>query len=44
MTCRFHQQQRCARLRDLRRLDEVFPRDAASGQRYPEHMMALVNL
>src|ERR1700740_984593 len=28
---------------DLRRLDEVFPRDAASGQRYPEHMMALVN-
>ena len=28
---------------DLRRIDEVFPRDAASGQRYPEHMMALVN-
>jgi aryl-alcohol dehydrogenase-like predicted oxidoreductase len=28
---------------DLRRMDEVFPRDAASGQRYPEHMMALVN-
>jgi aryl-alcohol dehydrogenase-like predicted oxidoreductase len=28
---------------DLRRLNEVFPRDAASGQRYPEHMMALVN-
>lgn len=28
---------------DLRRIDEVFPRDAASGQRYPEHMMALIN-
>ncbi|PYX28562.1 MAG: aldo/keto reductase [Acidobacteria bacterium] len=28
---------------DLRRLNEVFPRDAASGQRYPEHMMNLVN-
>jgi aryl-alcohol dehydrogenase-like predicted oxidoreductase len=28
---------------DLRRLNEVFPQDAASGQRYPEHMMALVN-
>jgi len=28
---------------DLARLDEVFPRDAASGDRYPEHMMALVN-
>ena len=28
---------------DLRRLNEVFPRDAASGQRYPDHMMALVN-
>ena len=28
---------------DLARLDEVFPRDAASGDRYPEHMMAMVN-
>jgi len=28
---------------DLRRLDEVFPFGAASGPRYPEHMMALVN-
>jgi hypothetical protein len=28
---------------NLRRIDAVFPRDAASGQRYPEHMMALVN-
>jgi len=28
---------------DLARLDEVFPRDAASGERYPEHMMAMVN-
>ena len=28
---------------DLARLDEVFPKDAASGDRYPEHMMALVN-
>lgn len=28
---------------DLRRLDEVFPFGAASGQRYPEPMMALVN-
>jgi aryl-alcohol dehydrogenase-like predicted oxidoreductase len=28
---------------DLSRLDEVFPKDAAAGQRYPEHMMALVN-
>jgi len=27
---------------DLRRLDEIFPQGAASGQRYPEHMMALV--
>jgi len=27
----------------LRRIDEVFPPDAASGPRYPEHMMALVN-
>ena len=29
--------------KDLARLDEVFPKDAASGDRYPEHMMALVN-
>jgi aryl-alcohol dehydrogenase-like predicted oxidoreductase len=28
---------------DLARLDEVFPQDAAAGQRYPEQMMALVN-
>jgi len=28
---------------DLARLDEVFPHDAASGDRYPEHMMALVH-
>src|SRR5271167_4914757 len=28
---------------DLRRIDEVFPADAAAGGRYPEHMMALVN-
>jgi aryl-alcohol dehydrogenase-like predicted oxidoreductase len=28
---------------DLRRIDEVFPFGAASGERYPEHMMALVN-
>jgi len=28
---------------DLARIDEVFPADAAAGQRYPEHMMALVN-
>jgi aryl-alcohol dehydrogenase-like predicted oxidoreductase len=28
---------------DLAELDEVFPRNAAAGQRYPEHMMALVN-
>jgi len=27
---------------DLRRLEEIFPQGAASGQRYPEHMMALV--
>jgi aryl-alcohol dehydrogenase-like predicted oxidoreductase len=27
---------------DLRRIDEVFPPDAASGERYPEHVMALV--
>ncbi len=27
---------------DLRRLEDVFPRGAAAGQRYPEHMMKLV--
>jgi aryl-alcohol dehydrogenase-like predicted oxidoreductase len=30
-------------LDDLRRLSEVFPSGAASGMRYPEHMMILVN-
>jgi aryl-alcohol dehydrogenase-like predicted oxidoreductase len=28
---------------DLRRLNEVFPSGAAAGDRYPEHMMNLVN-
>jgi aryl-alcohol dehydrogenase-like predicted oxidoreductase len=28
---------------DLRRLNEVFPTGAASGLRYPEHMMSLIN-
>jgi aryl-alcohol dehydrogenase-like predicted oxidoreductase len=28
---------------DLRRIEEVFPSGAATGQRYPEHMMSLVN-
>jgi aryl-alcohol dehydrogenase-like predicted oxidoreductase len=28
---------------DLRRLEEVFPPDAAAGKRYPEHMIGLVN-
>jgi aryl-alcohol dehydrogenase-like predicted oxidoreductase len=28
---------------DLARLDEVFPKDAAAGERYPEHVMALVD-
>ena len=28
---------------DLRRIDEVFPPDSAAGERYPEHVMALVN-
>ena len=27
---------------DLRRIDEVFPAEAAAGARYPEHVMALV--
>jgi aryl-alcohol dehydrogenase-like predicted oxidoreductase len=29
--------------KDLSRIDEVFPLDAAAGKRYPDHMMALVN-
>ncbi|HET9408258.1 MAG TPA: aldo/keto reductase [Candidatus Sulfotelmatobacter sp.] len=28
---------------DLERIEEVFPRDAAAGARYPEHMMKSVN-
>ncbi len=28
---------------DLRRIDEIFPTGAAAGQRYPEHMMSIVN-
>ena len=28
---------------DLARIDEVFPRDATAGARYPEHMMHLVD-
>jgi aryl-alcohol dehydrogenase-like predicted oxidoreductase len=28
---------------DLHRIDEVFPSGVAAGQRYPEHMMQLVN-
>jgi aryl-alcohol dehydrogenase-like predicted oxidoreductase len=28
---------------DLARIDEVFPPDVAAGNRYPEHMMAIVN-
>ncbi len=28
---------------DLQRIDEVFPRDVAAGERYPEHVMALVD-
>ncbi len=27
---------------DLRRIDDVFPPEAAAGERYPEHVMALV--
>jgi len=30
-------------VQDLARLDEVFPMNAAAGQRYPEHMMTMVN-
>jgi aryl-alcohol dehydrogenase-like predicted oxidoreductase len=28
---------------DLRRIDEIFPTGAAAGERYPEHMMNIVN-
>jgi len=28
---------------DLRRIDEIFPTGAAAGERYPEHMMKIVN-
>jgi len=28
---------------DLRRIDEIFPTGAAAGDRYPEHMMSMVN-
>ena len=28
---------------DLRRLEEIFPKGVAAGERYPEHMMAIVN-
>ena len=28
---------------DLRRIEQIFPAGAAAGQRYPEHMMAIVN-
>ncbi|HTW57952.1 MAG TPA: aldo/keto reductase [Terriglobales bacterium] len=28
---------------DLRQIDEAFPPEAAAGERYPEHVMALVN-
>ncbi len=28
---------------DMRRLDKVFPTGAAAGERYPEHMMKIVN-
>jgi len=28
---------------DLQRVEEIFPKGAAAGQRYPEHMMAIVN-
>ena len=28
---------------DLRRIEEIFPTGAAAGQRYPEHMMKIVN-
>jgi aryl-alcohol dehydrogenase-like predicted oxidoreductase len=28
---------------DLRRIDEIFPTGAVAGERYPEHMMSIVN-
>src|SRR5271165_777511 len=28
---------------DLRRIEEIFPTGAAAGERYPEHMMSMVN-
>jgi aryl-alcohol dehydrogenase-like predicted oxidoreductase len=28
---------------DVRRIDEIFPTGAAAGDRYPEHMMSIVN-
>ena len=28
---------------DLRRIDEIFPTGVAAGERYPEHMMSIVN-
>jgi aryl-alcohol dehydrogenase-like predicted oxidoreductase len=28
---------------DLRRIEEIFPSGVAAGERYPEHMMAIVN-
>jgi hypothetical protein len=28
---------------DISRIEEVFPSGAAAGDRYPEHMMQLVN-
>jgi hypothetical protein len=28
---------------DLRRIDEIFPKGVAAGDRYPEHMMSSVN-
>jgi aryl-alcohol dehydrogenase-like predicted oxidoreductase len=28
---------------DLRRIDEIFPTGAAAGERYPEHMMSILN-
>ncbi len=28
---------------DIQRIEESFPNGAASGARYPEHMMAIVN-
>jgi aryl-alcohol dehydrogenase-like predicted oxidoreductase len=29
--------------KDLRRIEEIFPTGAAAGERYPEHMMKIVN-